>query len=213
MGIVRQEVCDDDFNPNPGFSYALRKGDFAIAMQDVYDFFGDVNERLAEKGLGRLEDMMLRASLSGMLSDMLTASLAAHARTLTRNIYPNGHPDLIRKGTYPDDSVKSGDAGVEIKTTVKRGGAVDAHGARNQWLCVFVYKVDTVTQPLVARELLRFTEVYLAQVQEDDFRKNERGALGTRTATLHKDGLKKLRSGWIYCEEDAGVPRRSREGA
>lgn len=32
----------------------------------------------------------------------------------------------------------------------------------------------------------------------DDFRRNARGELGTRTATLHKDGVKKLRENWIY---------------
>lgn len=43
-----------------------------------------------------------------------------------------------------------------------------------------------------------FTEVYLAHVTTDDFRRNPRGELGTRTATLHKEGVKKLRESWIY---------------
>jgi len=29
------------------------------------------------------------------------------------------------------------------------------------------------------------TEIYLGHVAKDDFRKNQRGELGTRTATLH----------------------------
>ena len=45
---------------------------------------------------------------------------------------------------------------------------------------------------------MTFTEVYLAYVEVADFRKNPRGELGTRTATLHKDGVKKLREHWIY---------------
>jgi hypothetical protein len=32
----------------------------------------------------------------------------------------------------------------------------------------------------------------------DDFRKNARGELGIRTATLHKDGIRKLRDNWVY---------------
>lgn len=52
-------------------------------MQDVYDFFYDVNELLSSKGLDRLDDMLRPANMSGMLSDMLTASLAKHSRTLT----------------------------------------------------------------------------------------------------------------------------------
>ncbi|MCY3770736.1 MAG: hypothetical protein OXG98_01740, partial [Gemmatimonadetes bacterium] len=76
---------------------------------------------------------------------MLTASLAKHSRVLTENNYFNGHPDLVVQGVYAGNSVKAGDQGVEIKTTRKKGGAVDTHGARNQWMCVFVYKVDNKT--------------------------------------------------------------------
>ena len=142
--------------------------------------------------------MVRPAILSGMLSDMLTSSVAQHARALTENQYHNGHPDLLVQGRYPNDSEKSGEHGVEIKVTKKPGGAVDVHGARNQWMCVFVYAVDTETQPAIERAPLQFTEVYLGQVVTDDFRRNDRGELGTRTATLHREGIKKLRSNWLY---------------
>ena len=45
---------------------------------------------------------------------------------------------------------------------------------------------------------MRFTEIYLGEVGIEDFRKNARGELGTRTATLHKDGIKKLRNNWVF---------------
>ena len=45
---------------------------------------------------------------------------------------------------------------------------------------------------------MAFMEVYLAHVTVADFRKNPRGELGTRTATLHRDGVRKLRENWIY---------------
>lgn len=45
---------------------------------------------------------------------------------------------------------------------------------------------------------MAFTEIYLAQVSVEDFRKNARGELGTRTATLHREGVLKLRENWIY---------------
>ncbi|MGS4238259.1 hypothetical protein ACKUS5_00270, partial [Serratia marcescens] len=92
----------------------------------------------------------------------------------------------------------SGEDGIEIKTTRKNGGAVDTHGARSQWMCVFVYNVDNETEPASDRKSMKFTEVYLCHVDENDFRRNDRGALGTRTATLHKEGLKKLRESWVY---------------
>lgn len=191
------------FNPKAELPYELRISDFEVAMQDVYDFFEDVNNLLSGKGLHRLDDMMRPAALSGMISDMITASLAKFSRSLVENRHFNGHPDLILRGKYPNDAVSSGEFGIEIKSTRKSGGAVDTHGAREQWMCVFVYEVDNVTEPASARQPMRFTEVYLSRVGEADFRSNNRGTLGTRTATLHKDGITKLRSNWIYKVESA----------
>jgi hypothetical protein len=148
--------------------------------------------------LDRLDDTLRPAIMSGVLSDMLTASLAKHSRTLTVNAYFNGHPDLVVRGQYPNNAVKAGDQGVEIKTTRQPGGAVDTHGARDQWMCVFVHAVDNKTEPAVQRKAMNFTEIYLGQVGIDDFRKNARGELGTRTATLHAQGIAKLRGNWIY---------------
>ena len=195
---VRESVGRAAFNAEAQLPFELRLADFEIAMQDVYDFFYDVNTLFGRKGLPRLDDNLRPAILSGMLSDMMTASLAAHSRSLVQNTYFNGHPDLVVGGRYPKNGAKSGVDGVEIKTTRKRGGAVDTHGARNQWMCVFVYEVDNESEPPSSRLPLTFTEVYLGQVTVDDFRRNDRGLLGTRTATLHKDGIEKLRRSWIY---------------
>ena len=65
-------------------------------------------------------------------------------------------------------------------------------------MCVFVYAVDSETEPASARRPLELTDVYLARVGIEDFRKNPRSELGARTATLHRDGVRKLREGWLY---------------
>ena len=198
MPIGRNVVDPAKFNAEAILPYELRLKDFEVTLQDIYDFFHDVNSHLVAKGLQRLDDMLRPAIMSGVLSDMLSASLAKHSRVLAENEYFNGHPDLIVQGIYPDNKVKAGTEGVEVKTTRKAGGAVDTHGARDQWMCVFVYTVDTETEPASGRRPMAFTEVYLGQVKVDDFRRNPRGELGTRTATLHRDGIKKLRDNWIY---------------
>lgn len=195
--IQRNLIDSSAFNADAELPFELRLKDFELAMQDIYDFFHDVNTALTTKGLQRLDDTLRPAIMSGLLSDMLTASMAQHSRTLAENRYFNGHPDLIVKGIYAGDAVKSGTEGVEIKTTRKRGGAVDTHGARDQWMCVFVYAVDCKTEPALGRRPMTFTELYLGNVTCEDFRKNARGELGTRTATLHKDGVAKLRRNWI----------------
>lgn len=198
MTLRREEPISTAFNSGLSLPYNLRLKDFELAMQDVYDFFHDVNRLMLEKNLERFDDTLRPAIMSGLLSDMLTASLAKHSRSLTHNRYFNGHPDLVVKGAYSQDSVKAGDEGIEIKTTRKAGGAVDTHGARNQWMCVFVYQIDNESEPARNRAPMKFTEVYLGLVTLADFRRNERGELGTRTATLDRNGIAKLRQNWVY---------------
>lgn len=204
MAVERNRSKRDCFNRSAQLPFQLRLEDFEIAIQDVYDLFFDVNTGLLEKGLERLDDFVRPAIMSGLLSDLLTASMAKHSRTLTQNNYFNGHPDLLVKGVYPNDSVKAGSEGFEIKTTRKTGGAVDTHGARNQWMAVFVYSIDNETEPARERRPMSFTDIYLGQVTIEDFRRNPRGELGTRTATLHREGILKLRGNWIY--KDLAIP-------
>jgi len=198
MNQARREVDVRKFRTEINLPYELRREDFQMAMQDVYDFFFDVNQLLLGKGLQRLDEMLRPAIMSGVISDMLTASLAKHSRTLCENRYHNGHPDLIIRGRYPNDSIKSGTDGVEIKSTRKAGGAVDMHGARDQTLAVFVYQIDSETEPAVQRAPMRFTEIYVGAVSTGQFRKNDRGELGTRTATLDRDGIAAFRENLIF---------------
>lgn len=196
--MKREQVDRSSLNKKVSLPYNLRADDFAIAMQDVYDYLRDSNDFLLKRGFERFEDMIRPATLSGILSDMLSASIAKHSRALTLNRHHNGHPDLIQKHRYPEDSIKSGEHGLEIKCTRKKGGQVDTHGARDQTLCVVVYSVDTSGVAPAKRQPLRFTEIYIGRVRKKDFRKNERGELGTRTATVHGDAMKRFRRNWVY---------------
>ena len=180
MPIIGSGVDPTRFNRGLALPYELRNVDFHLAMQDAYDFFFDVNSALSSRGLGRFDDMMRPAAMSGILSDMLIASLAKHARALTENQHFNGHPDLIVAGKYPNDSAQAGQHGIEIKTTRKPGGAVDTHGPREQWMCVFVDRVDDETQPVAGRAPMKFTEIYLAHVTIEDCR----GILGASSGPV-----------------------------
>jgi hypothetical protein len=76
-----------------------------MRMQDVYDFFFDVNTLFKKKGLPRLDDEVRPAIMSGLLSDMLTASLARHSRSLT--FRQNERGDLgVRTATPGAEGVK-----------------------------------------------------------------------------------------------------------
>ncbi len=206
ISVPRATVDRACFNEDATLPFSLRLSDFEAAMQDVYDLFHDFNTLLRRRGLARFDDMLRPAGMSGLISDALTESMAQHSRGLTTNTHHNGHPDLLVAGVYPNDAAEAGEEGVEIKAT--RGSfGVDTHGAREQWLCVFRYRVDTETEPRIARAPSRFVEVGLAYLTLDDFRTNRRGELGTDTATPNAGGTAKLRENWIYRETSSAGPR------
>ena len=80
---VRIIVDSDKLNDAAVFPFSLRLTDFQSAMQDVYDLFHDINSLLLHRSLKRLEEMLRPAAMSGLISDLLTASLASHSRSLT----------------------------------------------------------------------------------------------------------------------------------
>lgn len=199
--VPKARVDRDRVNPDADLPYSLRPDDFVAAMQDIYDLLYDLNVAMLARGLGRFDDMLRPAGMSGLISDAITESLAKHSRGMAVNRFHNGHPDLIVAGVYPNDAVESGEHGVEIKTTRGRSLAVDTHGAREQWLCVFRYEVDTETEPKIDRRPTRFVEIGLAYLTLEDFRVNVRGRLGTDTASPNAGGVRKLRDNWIYRDE------------
>lgn len=135
INVQVAEVNDAFFNPrladNPCVSrYNLRKADFANTMTDIYEFMGDLNVMSVERGWGRFEDMLQLQALSNVLSNLLNSTMAKHSRELVVNTLPNGHPDLIRTGIYPNNLVAEAEDGVEMKATRNTGAAVDMHSAR-----------------------------------------------------------------------------------
>ena len=68
--FTRNVADRDSFNQSCNLPYKLRITDFESAMQDVYDFFHDVNSHLLARGLERLDEMLRPAIMSGVLSVM-----------------------------------------------------------------------------------------------------------------------------------------------
>ena len=66
MPVTRNQTIASAFNKAAVLPYELRLEDFNLALQDVYDFFFDVNSNLVGKGLDRLDDMLRPAIMSGV---------------------------------------------------------------------------------------------------------------------------------------------------
>ena len=64
MTVPRTEVDPARFNRDLVLPHELRLQDFQLALQDVYDFFYDVNSALAGRGLGLFDDMLRPAAMS-----------------------------------------------------------------------------------------------------------------------------------------------------
>ena len=73
MSIEKHRADPACFNADAQLPFELRIEDFRIALQDVHDFFHDVNTGLIAKGLDRLDDMLRPAIMSGVLSDRLSS--------------------------------------------------------------------------------------------------------------------------------------------
>jgi len=72
---MKRNVVDvSRFNKEAVLPYQLRLQDFEMAMQDIYDFFHDVNGFLLRKGLRRIDDMLRAGSAAsfGMALDAMS---------------------------------------------------------------------------------------------------------------------------------------------
>lgn len=197
----KAQVNPHGFVPGVTLPYGLRTNDFFSAMDDIYVAIDSINSGLQSRGLLRIEESVRGANFTALLSDLMVVALSKHALGLTKNMYSNGHPDLIQPGQHPDNAAQAASHGVEVKVTRGRGPAVDAHGARGAWWCVFRYAVDSETQPIINRAPTRFTHIWLAQLTGADFRDNPRHTpLGTRTSSPNRQGATKLRAGLVYLD-------------
>jgi hypothetical protein len=79
----RETVHPNAFNPNAELPFELRLKDFEIAMQDVYDFFYDVNLLFQKKGLPRLDDELTKTGHH--VRDALGHADRQHGEAFTRS--------------------------------------------------------------------------------------------------------------------------------
>src|SRR3954469_9842018 len=138
--VQRAEVNPDGFNKGLQLPYSLRVSDFSAAMDDIYVLLANLNDGLTSRGLLRIEESVRGAIYSGLLSDLIAEALAKHSLGLVKNGFKNGHPDLLPRGKFVNDSMRAAEDGVEIKVTGKRGGAVDMHSDRPAWYAIFRYE-------------------------------------------------------------------------
>ena len=189
------------FNSKSQIPFALRPNHIRQSMQEFIDFLGFVNTSLASKQIPRLESFLMPANFSSMVGEFMNAAIPKYCKTLVKNTYHNGHPDLIPFGRFPRDAVQHDTEGIEIKGSRHTSGW-QGHNAEDCWLMVFVFDSNTVRDALsdIPPRPFRFVGVYGAQLTKDDWNFSGRSETSRRTitASVTRIGYTKMASNWIY---------------
>ena len=189
------------FNPKAQIPFGLETDYIKAAMQECVDFLGFVNAALNTKQIPRLESFLMTANFSSIVGEFMSASIPKYCKTLVKNAYHNGHPDLIPAGMFPNDAIQHHTDGIEIKGSRHTSGW-QGHNAEACWLMVFVFDSNTARDALthIAPRPFRFVSVYGAQLQKEDWNFSGRSETSRRTitASVTRSGFAKMAANWIY---------------
>lgn len=200
-----QPVENQDFNPAAHLPYGCKAQHIQLAMNEFIDFLRFVNEQLYEKKIPRLESMLMPANFSSMVSEFMNANIPKYCPGLVKNLYHNGHPDLLPAGIFPEDAVQYADEGIEVKASRYSRGW-QGHNPEDSWLLVFVFESN---RPIDASKGIdpmpfRFLMVLGASLTKDDWRFSGRSGTSRRTitASVANSGYEKMMENWIYKAPD-----------
>ncbi|TXH55595.1 MAG: hypothetical protein E6Q97_08480 [Desulfurellales bacterium] len=193
------------FNKNATIPYGVTVDHVAAAMNDFIDFIGFINQQLATKSIERLETMLMPANFSSIVGEFMTSSIPKHCKTIVKNQYHNGHPDMIPAGKYPNNMLQHGTEGIEVKGS-RYLKSWQGHNAEDAWLMVFCFASGRPTD--LSKGIMpapfRFVLVAGAQLTKADWKFAGRSETSRRTitASVTTNGYDKMMANWIYKEPD-----------
>lgn len=94
------------FNGNAKIPYGCTIENIYLAMTEWVNFLGFINLQLNTKSLQRFETMLMPANFSSMVGEFMGATIPKHCKTLVKNEYHNGHPDMLPANKYPLNAVQ-----------------------------------------------------------------------------------------------------------
>jgi len=159
------------------------------------DFLGFLNRQLNTRELQRLESFLMPANFSSMVGEFMSATIPKYCRTLAKNTYHNGHPDLVPAGKFERDACQHGTEGVEIKASRHTSGW-QGHNAEDAWLMVFVFDANSARDASqgIGPKPFGFLKVVGAQLAKSDWAFSGRSATSRRTitASVTRSGFEKM---------------------
>ena len=201
--LTRPAVDPRDGDRRVDLPYGMTTDGIIAAVGDLHAYFHALNEASVRHGYERLEDIILAASFSGLASELFVRAVSRESSAaipgLTRNLRIGGRPDLIPRAMYPGDAVLQGSEGVEVKASTSKT-SWQGHNPESGWLMILRIAVDRETQPVYDRRPTSVEEILIARLEEADWNYSGRGAGSRRTptASINRDGRKKLRRSVVY---------------
>jgi hypothetical protein len=203
-------VKPDGFNKSAKIPYGLKTAHILRAMESFVSFLQLVNQALHGQKMDRLESILMPANFSSIVSEFVGAAIPKFHPKLVRNRYPNGHPDLIPAGIYPDDRIKIATEGIEVKGSQRPSGW-QGHNPEDTWIMVFIFESNKPADKLKGAEPkpFRFRLVVGAKLVKDDWRFSGRSETSRRTVTasIKRSGYDKMFGNWIYKDQPSGRSR------
>lgn len=198
--LLPQPLEKSGFNAKAVIPFGVTIAHVRSAMDDFVEFLTVIDTQLQSKGMDRLEDTLMQANFSSIVGEFVTARIPKHCKSVVKNRYHNGHPDILPAGKFPNDSAQhAGREGIEIKASRYLHGW-QGHNAENVWLMVFVFQSGRLNPKDKLPRAFKFLLVAGAQLKKSEwlFAGRSRTSRRTITASVTKRGLQKMMANWIY---------------
>jgi hypothetical protein len=202
---ILPELPDKDgFNPAAQIPFGVTTEHIHLAMLDFTDFLKVIDQQLQDRGMLTLENTMMQANFSSLVGEMMAARIPVWCKTVVKNQYHNGHPDMLPAGKYTNNAAQhAGNDGIEIKASRYSQGW-QGHNAEDVWLMVFVFQSGREGPKVKKTQAFKFLLVAGALLTKEDWLFSGRSETSRRTitASVTKAGAAKMMANWIYkCRE------------
>jgi hypothetical protein len=192
------------FNARARIPFGVTTGHVRAAMNDFIAFLTLIDKQLVAKKMNTLENTIMQANFSSIVGEFITSQIPKHCKTVVKNRYHNGHPDILPAGKYKNDAKQHGGTdGIEVKASRYLHGW-QGHNVENVWLMVFVFQSGREGPKVKNTEGFKFLLVAGAMLKKSDWLFAGRSATSRRTitASVTRAGSDKMMANWIYkCKE------------
>ena len=199
---VPEEALRKNFNDKAEIPFGVKVDHVHAAMKDFTDFLGFIDSQLCSKDMARFEEMLMPANFSSIVSEFMSATIPKHCKTVVKNTYHNGHPDILPAGKHKNNAAQhAGVDGIEVKAS-RYLKAWQGHNVEDVWLMIFMFASGRPSD--AAKEIkpirFKFLAVYGAMLTKADWKFAGRNPESRRTitASVTDTGYAKMITNWIY---------------